>query len=205
MLDLAIDLDQGTTIRVWRMEEDLEQFATEQDLIEDFDHLSAKRKKEKVFVNHLLQLQLPGERISHEESGKPYLTNQPDMGISISHTGNYASLMLSKENKNIGIDIEKNDTAKVLRVRHKFMTEKEVSLHPTNDEGTDALLAWTTKEALFKLATPPHYDFIGGFEITSSTISGNKGYSHVTDLISHATYRVEHEIHPDYVMTYVIQ
>lgn len=206
MLDLERTVEAGTTIRVWHMEESLEQISAQTNLglIDGYEQLSDKRKREKLFVNHLLQQQKPNARIAYEEGGKPYLPGSPTTGISISHSGNYASLMLSEECANIGIDIEKNNTAKVLRVRHKFMADEEVALHPTPDEGTDALLAWTTKEALFKLATPPHYDFLEGFLITECHIAGHEGHSLVKDLPNNRIYKVFHLITDAYVMSYCV-
>lgn len=203
MLDFKKQLCDKTTLTVWKMEEDLDLLATQINLgaIANYEQLSPKRKKEKVFVNYLLQQQLPDARIDYEESGRPYLPDYPGTSISISHTGNYACLLLSNDYKTIGVDIEKNNTAKVLRVRHKFMTDEEVALHPTADEGTDALLAWTTKEALFKLADPPHYDFIDGFRITVCTMNGNEGRSLVRDLKEETTYEVAHWLTPDYALT----
>lgn len=203
MLEFKKQLFPDTTLIVWKMDEDLDQLAaqTNLDAIANFDQLSPKRKKEKAFVNYLLQQQLPDARIDYEEGGRPFLPNYPGTSISISHTGNFACLLISKQYRKIGVDIEKNNTAKVLRVRHKFMTDEEVALHPTADEGTDALLAWTTKEALFKLADPPHYDFIEGFRITASTMNGNEGSSLVRDLMDDTTYEVRHWLTPDYALT----
>lgn len=206
MLQLALTIDENTSISVWKMEEDIAQVCQliNTESIDSFNKLSPKRQREKAFINLLLQQQLPGAEIGHLESGKPYLVNHPDTGISISHTGDYACLMLSKGNNKIGVDIEKNSTAKVLRVRHKFMHEEEIALRPSAEEGTDALLAWTTKEALFKFATPPHFDFIDGFRIKSYLFNENKGCSQVKDLINDNLYTVHHLICDDYVMSYCI-
>lgn len=203
MLDFELHTGSSTTLQVWRMEENLEQITaqTNLDAIAGFGQLSLKRQKEKAFVNYLLQQQLPNARIGYEEGGRPYLPDYPNTSISISHTGNFACLLLSRHYKKVGVDIEKNNTAKVLRVRHKFMTEEEVALHPTADEGTDALIAWTTKEALFKLADPPHYDFIAGFRITECQMDGNEGHSRVLDLFSNEAYEVRHVLTPDYALS----
>ena len=203
MLDFELQTDSSTTLQVWKMEEDLGQITaqTNLDTISGFGQLSYKRQKEKAFVNFLLQRELPKARICYNENGRPYLPDYPSTSISISHTGNFACLLLSRNHKKIGVDIEKNDTAKVLRVRHKFMVEEEITLYPTADEGIDALLAWTTKEALFKLADPPHYDFLEGFRITECQITGNQGHSIVIDLLNNETYEVRHLLTQNYALS----
>lgn len=204
MLDFDVCLEDGTSISVWQMDEDISTLKVDAGKIINFSKLSAKRQREKAFAYHLLEQKMPGATISYEENGKPHIAGNAATGISISHSYNHVCLMLSKHNANIGIDIERNQTAKVLRVRHKFMTDEEVALHPTNDEGLDALLAWTTKEALFKMATLPHYDFIEGFSIKTYTLKGNEGTSLVEDLMNGKTYKVYHHVKEAYVMSYTL-
>lgn len=86
-------------------------------------------------------------RLVHDPDGAPLLVGS-DLHISISHSRNYAAVMLSAEG-HCGIDIEEPRLEQLARVKSKFLTPAELAA------GVDLLTAWTAKEAAFKAAGTP--------------------------------------------------
>lgn len=106
--------------------------------------------------------------IDHFENGAPYL---PDLKarISVTHTNHFfavASLPKTPEialdsfnpRSAMGIDAEPLDRNQVIKVRPKFLSENEQKMIPS-DKVTENLIAWTSKEALYKAAFTPGLDF----------------------------------------------
>jgi phosphopantetheinyl transferase len=85
--------------------------------------------------------------IKYLESGKPFLCDQLDTFISISHSKNYCALGTSL--KEIGIDIEEINP-RIDRIASRFLHDNERRFI-----GEQTLLdltkLWTMKEAMFKL------------------------------------------------------
>lgn len=86
-------------------------------------------------------------RLLHDDDGAPLLAGSP-LHISISHSRNYAAIMLDASAR-CGIDIEEPRLDQLSRVRTKFLTPAELAA------GVDLLAAWTAKEAVFKAAGTP--------------------------------------------------
>lgn len=82
-----------------------------------------------------------------DEQGKPFLKHSP-YHISLSHSGPYAAVMISKKGP-VGIDIEVIGT-KIKRIASKFLTEKELSFLSKAEELKHLYACWCAKEALFK-------------------------------------------------------
>ena len=106
--------------------------------------------------------------IEHFESGAPFLEGYPGR-ISITHTSHFfcvASLPKTPEvdlavfspRAALGVDAEPLDRNQVLKIRSKFLSEKELSSIP-EENLPENILAWTSKEALYKAALTPGLDF----------------------------------------------
>ena len=99
-------------------------------------------------VRHLLAIaQYSDEDLSYTEHGKPKLSDGVE--ISITHSGEYAAIILSA--KPVGIDIEKQRD-KIEYIADKFISlkENEYLIHTT--ERIRALtIIWGAKESMYKL------------------------------------------------------
>jgi 4'-phosphopantetheinyl transferase len=81
-----------------------------------------------------------------DDHGKPYLVNF-DNEISLSHSYDYAAVMISK-NKKVGVDIELIKP-KIQRIRQKFLSDDELGLKMS--ENIESLyVCWCAKEAIYK-------------------------------------------------------
>jgi 4'-phosphopantetheinyl transferase EntD len=124
---------------------DVELFPEEGEQLNAFIHES--RKVEFLGVRHLrnqLDLLYP---ISYSQERKPYLRNQVNTYISISHSKNYCALGTSLTE--IGIDIEEI-SPRIERIVSRFVSDEEIKFIGERSI-LDLTKLWTMKEAMFKL------------------------------------------------------
>ncbi|MBR5868131.1 MAG: 4'-phosphopantetheinyl transferase superfamily protein [Clostridia bacterium] len=99
-------------------------------------------------LSRLLAECFPGEMpsVAKTDLGKPYLPDYPEVGISVSHSGDYAVAAIAPGP--VGIDLERlrEPTAGVLK---KYFSKEERDL--VSAGGADVFTRlWTTKEAIGK-------------------------------------------------------
>lgn len=92
--------------------------------------------------------------LCHTEDGAPYLKNFT-RHISISHSSHIVGIAFA--DTPIGIDIE-HKAEQVIRVRKKFLNERELATIDSNDK-TSNLKLWTAKEAVYKVHGVRGIDF----------------------------------------------
>jgi phosphopantetheinyl transferase len=125
--------------------------------------VSEKRKLEFLGIRIALKTLIGREiQIQYDGEGKPYLSDK-SYQISVSHSNKWIAVMIHPSKK-AGIDIEcTTDKIQKLYTRFLSLTEqKELS------EGKDIkqlLLAWSAKEALFKIIGKEAIDFANQLRI----------------------------------------
>ena len=152
-LKLKISEKHNTTLLVWDLTEDVNYLASALRLLDDdiykLQSLSPKRKKEWLSTRYLLKLVIPDldlNKLTKDEYGKPYI-NGSDVFISISHSHDYAAVIVS--DKVVGIDIQKiHDN--IERISHKFISDKELSYTQNEDKILHMHINWGAKESMYK-------------------------------------------------------
>ena len=110
---------------------------------------SLQRKKEFLTVRILLQEKYDKSfQISYKESGQPFIKNNKELNISISHNKDWVVIAISK--RQIGIDIEKV-SKKILRIKEKFCSKKELENIDSNQETKHLSMLWSAKESAYKI------------------------------------------------------
>jgi 4'-phosphopantetheinyl transferase EntD len=94
--------------------------------------------------------------IVYSDQNKPYL-HQMESRISISHSRNLTSIILSKSKK-IGIDLEYM-SHKISKVKHKFINEDEYITSDEANQKYHLYIHWCAKEALFKICDKQDINF----------------------------------------------
>lgn len=121
----------------------------------------------------------PYELIKIAETRKPFLENEA-YHFSISHCGDYAAVIVSKENR-VGVDIERISN-KVEKVKHKFLSLQEqqllYSLQNNHILNKMLTIAWSIKESLYKWYGDGELDFIEHMHINHLAIDINEGKAH---------------------------
>jgi phosphopantetheinyl transferase len=86
---------------------------------------------------------------SMDEFGKPYLVND-DYHISLSHSYDYASVMISRNKAlKVGVDIELIKH-KIKTIKHKFLSDVELAQKQIGDNIEGLYVCWCAKEAVYK-------------------------------------------------------
>ncbi len=107
------------------------------------------RKLEYLSVRALLQ-QMAGAsaRIVYDRTNKPYIQDN-QFNISISHSGKFTSVLLSREKK-VGIDMEQM-THRISRIAHYFIHPDEQITEDGSKKRYHLYIHWCAKEALYKI------------------------------------------------------
>lgn len=142
----------------------------------------------------------PGD-IKYLPSGKPYTENS-DKAISISHTKNYAAVIVGTDNMP-AIDIETR-SERILKIRRKFMSgQEETTLKSSGfDEVTGLLIHWCAKESLFKAIPDENVDFAKELIINNLTNTGETGKFSGIFVRSNTKFVMNYLLDEDFVLTY---
>lgn len=116
-----------------------------------------KRKREFIGVRLALSALLDKEiLVRYNEEGKPFL-NDNSHQISISHSRNHIAVM-AHPTCNIGIDIEQNSD-KIQKVYKRFLSIDEQNGLSNGKNLSQLQIAWSAKEALYKIIGKEAIDF----------------------------------------------
>lgn len=147
-------VDDDTEFAIWKIEEQADELYSQLRLDEQeqahYESLKVgKRNLHWLGTRVLLRKMLQTDEYIDckvDAHGKPYLVNLP-YHISLSHSFDYAAVMIGK--KPVGIDIELVKQ-KVERIAHKFMREEELAFIKGPDKINQLYVCWCAKEAVYK-------------------------------------------------------
>lgn len=149
------NIEDHSALAIWKIEETEEELFAglqlkqhELDLIASFNN--GKRLLHWLSTRLLLRTMLNTKEYidcQFDEDGKPYLVNS-DYHISLSHSYDYAAVMISKDFA-CGVDIELIKH-KIKSIKHKFLSDVELSQKQIGDNTEGLYVAWCAKEAIYK-------------------------------------------------------
>ncbi len=113
----------------------------------------------------------PYHLIEIADTRKPFLPSEK-YHFSISHCGDYAAVIISEKIR-VGIDIELI-TPKIDLIKHKFLSEEEMSILPTANRQLLTLL-WNCKEAAFKWYGNGGVDFKKNIIVKKISVNDDHG------------------------------
>lgn len=151
-LEKTLDID-SSKILIWKItenESDLIQLC-EDYLITNIDSYKNEKARIQWLASRVLLTialktnNIKCDGVSKDEFGKPFLINS-EWHFSISHSGNFAALILSK-NDFIGIDIE-TKFEQCFKLKSKFACNSELEF--INHDAKKAALIWSAKESIYK-------------------------------------------------------
>jgi phosphopantetheinyl transferase len=198
----------GALLGIWKIEEareELLQLLPKKLCAEAIEHIAKIRAEQRAvewLATQILLYTLLGEekQILKKTNGQPYLSDN-SYQISISHTKNYAAILLHPT-LSVGIDIE-TISERVKKIAYKFISDDEY-IDPTQ-EVVHQLLHWAAKESLFKLLGETEVDFKQHLHINPFTpllegmISANETKSN-----DRKSFVVHYEVCNDYVITWIV-
>ena len=148
-------IDDDTEFALWKIEEEANDLYVQLQLNDEEKAFVEKLSKGKRHLHWLGTRVLLRKMLRTDEyidcridsHGKPYLVNLP-YHISLSHSFDYAAVMISKTHK-VGIDIEQIQQ-KIERIASKFMQPKELAFINSNKKIEHLYVCWCAKEAIYK-------------------------------------------------------
>ena len=134
--------------------------------------------------------------IYHYENGAPYIEGLKAR-FSLSHTNHLlvGAILPKTPDQNLeifnprtamGIDAENLDRSQVLKIRTKFLSQQELELVPEDDLEAN-IVAWTSKEALYKAALTPGIDFKEDIKINRLPVLAKDGDKNEASNLGSAT------------------
>ena len=209
-LKLKIAVDENTTVLVWNLSEDIGYYIEELALSplaqKSLEDMSKKRRIEWLSTRYLLKLVLKEfelEQFKKDEYGKPYI-DRTDSFISISHSHDYASIIVS--DKVVGIDIQKLHQ-NIERISHKFISDEEIIYTHNEDKILHMHINWGAKESMYKGYGKKQLGFIKHMSILPYDLSpGTTSFSGIVskdEITEH--YKLFTKTIDEYVLVYAIQ
>lgn len=165
-------INETTRLGIWKIEENEDFFKNNVPLHRDVTH--PHKRLQHLAGRFLLQFLFPDfpyELIRIADTRKPFLPGE-QYHFSISHCGDYAAAIVSKDNR-VGIDIE-IPVDKIARIKDKFLNDdeqekwasviasesKQDNKHSDGQEKNVLLtLLWSCKESVFKWYGDGKVDF----------------------------------------------
>lgn len=154
------NINESTSLAIWEIQE-----------AEDFFNLNIPLRREITHPHKRLQHlagryllpflfpDFPNDKIEVAVTRKPFLSSEK-YHFSISHCGNYAAAIVSKENR-VGIDVELI-TPRLEKIKKKFLHPEElrfVNAQLSHKQLTLLSILWSAKEAMYKWYGAGEVDF----------------------------------------------
>ena len=157
-----------TRILVFEQTQSIDELYQQLDFVDSNEFskfVSDKRKREFLGVRVALKKLLGIEKtIQYNDDGKPCLSDN-SYQISISHSGRWIAVMADPI-RSVGIDIE-IPTLKIHKIYKRFLHETEQTELSNGENVNQLLLAWSGKEALYKIIGKEAVDFANQLHIFS--------------------------------------
>jgi 4'-phosphopantetheinyl transferase len=201
-------VDDDTEFAIWKIEEEADELYSQLQLDEQekayYEQLKiGKRNLHWLGTRVLLRKMLCTDEyidFKVDEHGKPYLVNLP-YHISLSHSFDYAAVMIGKAP--VGIDIEQVKE-KVERIAHKFMRKQELAFINEKDKINQLYVCWCVKEAVYKCYGQKEVSFVNNILLEPFNFEGHGCVkAHLDKGDVHCNYEVGYLQYQDYMVGYV--
>ena len=160
---------------------------------------SKQRRLEWLSIRVVLQILTNDNKIiKHTSQGQPYLLDN-SYQISISHSKDYAVVLLHKHKK-VGVDIE-NYSNRVLKIENRFISDDEY-IDPDN-RTLHLILHWCAKETLYKLMDSTNIIFKEHLYIYPFKVQ-DRGLIKACESLSskNAVFDIYYEVNDNFVITW---
>jgi len=199
-----IILFDNARVLVWKITEKIDELKLKlKELGEnEFEQIvSEKRKLEYLGIRVALS-ELLGEeiRICYTDERKPYFVNNK-YELSVSHSGEWIAVMIHPK-RPVGIDIE-IPTLKIQKVYTRFLSETEQHELSNGQDLKQLQIAWSAKEALYKIIGNEAVDFANQLRIFPFEVN-EEGEISAEHIPTKKTYHLRYLQHSDYTLVYCL-
>ena len=199
-----LNLSPKTRVFIWEINESLKDLKSKVILTEDSLKLlnqknSEIQKKQFLAIRNIFKLlSIEDKEVKYDKLGKPIFSQNKT--LSISHSGNYAAVIISDHT--VGIDIEKISD-KAIKIKDKFL---KIELnYPQELNNQISLVYWNIKESIYKAMGITGIDFkknILALPLDINTTKCKSWYVNNDDIYSFDTH---FRISKNYTLAYVIK
>ncbi|MDD4991072.1 MAG: 4'-phosphopantetheinyl transferase superfamily protein [Paludibacter sp.] len=198
---ITIDEARILVLEVTENIDDLLLQLPELDITELEKHISEKRKREFLGVRIALKALLGKEIIvKYDADGKPFLADN-SYHISVTHSGKWIAVM-AHPTQLVGIDIE-IPTDKIQKIYKRFLSTTEQEALSNGNNISQLQLAWSAKEALYKIIGKEAVDFAKQLRIFPFEVKpvGEISALHIE---SNTPYHLHYIQNPAYTLVYCL-
>ena len=199
-----LNLSPITRVVIWEINESLHDLESKVVLSEDSLKLLNQKKSEihkKQFLairNIFKFLSFDDKDLKYDKAGKPIFSQ--NKRLSISHSGNYASVIISDHN--VGIDIEKISD-KTIKIKDKFL---DIELnYPQELNNQISLVYWNIKESIYKAVGITGIDFKKNILALPLDINATKCKSWYVNNDDIYSFETHFRISKNYTLAFVIK
>lgn len=203
-----ISLPNKTSVYLWHINEEIADLKENLILSEISLNRIARMKSDKqikefLAVRKLLNsINYSDSELYYDAFGKPFLKN--DKKISISHSHEFTSIIIS--NKNAGIDIQLKSEKLIKNIPLLFNEDFIINFNGSkNDAITLTTFCWAIKEAVFKLIPENDISFKDNISIQPFQLGSNSCVANVQINDSTTSFVVHLEEMENYVLAYLIE
>lgn len=206
-LHKIIIVNPTSKILIWKITESFESLSNEVKLKEKSAQRLRVMKSElhqRAFLSVRKLLQEIGysdSDLHYDQFGKPYLEN--GKCISISHSHEFASIMISDQN--IGIDLEMQ-REKITAIAHKFAEVESSFLNPHEKDYIKKLtVIWGAKESIFKIRNEFGISFKDHIEVAPLEINQKQTTAILNVDQKHIKYNIFFEEVENFTLVYAFE
>lgn len=204
----TINVNETTTVFVWKITETYEQLYNEVKLngnssIRLLGMKSELHQRGFLSVRKLLeQAGYSDFDLLYDEFGKPHLKDEKF--ISITHSHEFSAIILS--DKNCGIDIELQ-REKIIQIADKFIDAEYDYLNKKNAEDFIQRLTviWGAKESIFKIQSEKGISFRDHINVTPFEMSDEKGIAFLNFGNSIKKFKINFEEFEGFTLVYAFE
>ena len=199
-----LNLSPKTRVVIWEIDESFHDLQSKVDLSQHSLKLLNQKKSEiqkKQFLairNIFKLLSIEDNEVKYDKVGKPIFSQNKI--LSISHSGNYAAVIISDQS--VGIDIEKIN-GKAYKIKHKFL---HIELnYPLELNNKISLVYWNIKESIYKAMGITGIDFKKNILALPLGINSSKCKSWYVNNDDIYSFETHFRISKNYTLAFVIK
>lgn len=188
----SITINACTKLLIWKIDETFDALSRKISLTDrsNFRLLNMKsdlHRRGFISIRHLLALEgYTDHDLYYDDHGKPHLKD--DKHISITHSFNFAAIIVS--DFEVGIDIEQQRN-KILKIAHKFTPIEEYRTIANEDAMMRKLtIVWCAKESLYKSFASPGVSFLDNIYVEEFMLEDGETTAKITFQQQNVLYKV---------------
>lgn len=169
---------------------------------EEYNKISSEKRKREFLGVRLALKELLGTNVmvSYDSNGKPCLQDN-SYHISISHSGKWIAVM-AHPTRVVGIDIE-CPSDKIQKMYTRFLNEKEQEELSQGKDLKQLQLAWSVKEALYKIIGKEAVDFAKQLHIFPFEVK-TEGEINAKHVLTEKQYKLSYFQNEAYTLVYCL-